>query len=702
VTKVCSIAEEVRNPGRNIPYGMLAAHLTAMFIFSSATLVITGNVNTEALRVSGATDDPRVLTPVSTAAEAFWGPTGGVVMAVVAVVGLISMCNAGILSSSRFPFAMARDNLLPSVLARIHPRFATPHFSILLTGVLLVILVLTLPVVELAHLASGFKLFIFCAVNLSVIVFRETAVRWYQPKFRTPFYPWMQIAGIVGGLVLLVMLGTTAILGVLSAVVIGTVWYLAFGKRRVVRRSVLRSLWGEPAKISDSQLMPAVRWPTESQEMDALRRPTPGRRVIVPIFGTEAAPQRLLELGAAFVGAGILDVIRIEELPDQTALGVMLQSGAGMEELVEGTRALSSPGKIGVDLHHTVTHNAVVTLLQHAGDTEAEWIVMDAPTRRGLAYVVRHPMAWWLEYPPCYLAIFKNREAEVFDRILVLARPGPYDSLVVQISDRLAIESGGKLTLFLPVPLDADQAPHRRYHTEMMRLCQTNPDSLIIPTDDVEGTVRELTTQYDLLVKGAAPERGLRSLITASEAHRIAEAACCSVLTLKVPRDKVHHPLQPGVDLAHPEAEFERLVQSATIVAPLAAPRKQELFEAMARLMAGDDAGYAEELTQALWERERVQNTALSGGVQLSALTHPSISTTRIGVFLLAEPVPFRGPQNLDIDICILVLSPLRERQTQLWMLDRLSWLLKFTGLAEGLRAAGSVEEIRGYLMRLA
>ena len=73
-------------------------------------------------------------TPLYTSAQMFLSDGGYRLIAVVAVVGLISTCNAGVLSLSRFPFAMARDRLMPEGLTKVSPRFGTPSISIFLSG----------------------------------------------------------------------------------------------------------------------------------------------------------------------------------------------------------------------------------------------------------------------------------------------------------------------------------------------------------------------------------------------------------------------------------------------------------------------------------------------------------------------------------------------------------------------------------------
>jgi len=194
VTKVASIAEEIRRPERNIPAGILLSVLLMMIVYPLIAWVMVGTV--------GAGTLAQTVTPMSIAAEQFMSNAGVDVVIVVAIIALISMANAGVLASSRYPLAMARHALAPPVFARIGSR-STPTHSILLTGSLLLVLISFVPLLELAKLASAFQLIVFSLVNIAVIAFRESNVDWYRPTFRSPFYPWTQLFGVAGALILL-------------------------------------------------------------------------------------------------------------------------------------------------------------------------------------------------------------------------------------------------------------------------------------------------------------------------------------------------------------------------------------------------------------------------------------------------------------------------------------------------------------------
>jgi APA family basic amino acid/polyamine antiporter len=154
------------------------------------------------------------------------------IASLLAILAMSSMALAGVLSASRFLFAMARDNLLPAALEDLNPRFETPHWPIITTGALMGAAILTIDVHDVAELASGFNIMVFVAINLSVVVMRNAGPRHHwNPPYRSPLFPLPQIYGSAMGLVLLILMGQNALFGALGAVGIGVLVWLAYGAR---------------------------------------------------------------------------------------------------------------------------------------------------------------------------------------------------------------------------------------------------------------------------------------------------------------------------------------------------------------------------------------------------------------------------------------------------------------------------------------
>jgi len=234
LTKVASVAEEVRDPDRNIPLGMALSLITAAFVYSVGVFIIVAVLPPDELRND--------LTPVATAAAAFfdWLPDGmGVAFVVIAAVAAFaSTGNAGILSASRYPLAMARDRLMAPKFG-VLGRFRTPTFSILITSLGMIVAIVALDVASIAKLASAFQLLLFSLLNLAVVVMRESRIEGYDPGFRSPLYPWMQIVGFVAPFWLIAEMGEIAIIFSLGLVAVTLGWYFHYARPRVERTGAI-------------------------------------------------------------------------------------------------------------------------------------------------------------------------------------------------------------------------------------------------------------------------------------------------------------------------------------------------------------------------------------------------------------------------------------------------------------------------------
>ena len=234
LTKVASVAEEIENPDRNIPLGMTLSLITATVIYSLGTLILINALDSATLEAS--------LTPVADAGAVFLGSIPGdvgvILIVVAAIAAFASTGNAGILSASRYPYAMAKDKLVPAKLASLG-RFGTPSNAVMATVAAMVIVLLVFDVEAVAKLASAFQLVLFALICVAVIVMRESQIDTYKPGFKAPLYPWLQIAGVLIALWLISEIGFLAIIFT-AALLIGCVmWYRSYAMGNLERRGAI-------------------------------------------------------------------------------------------------------------------------------------------------------------------------------------------------------------------------------------------------------------------------------------------------------------------------------------------------------------------------------------------------------------------------------------------------------------------------------
>ena len=233
VTKVAAIGGEVKNPEKNLPAGILLSLLIATVLYSVISFLMMAAIPGDGWWISQ--DGKVVENPIWVFAETVAGSKFGVVAAALSVLTMISMALAGILASSRFLFAMARDNLLPQALEEVNIKFETPHWPILLTGIAMALAIFFVPLKDVVKLASGFKIMIFMMINSCVIILRQTSKEHdWNPSYNSPMYPYIQLWGIVAGAVLIAFIGNKAFIGAGAAVVAGAATYFLYGKKHAV------------------------------------------------------------------------------------------------------------------------------------------------------------------------------------------------------------------------------------------------------------------------------------------------------------------------------------------------------------------------------------------------------------------------------------------------------------------------------------
>ncbi|MCK5739158.1 amino acid permease, partial [bacterium] len=231
LTKISSIAEEVRDPVKQIPAGTLMAFIVVLVLYGITIFVTVGLLNGDSFA--------NTTTPLSDGAFAILGKPGAAVMAFAAMLAFVSTANAGILSASRFPLAMSRDQLLPASFGKINRRFNTPHISILATGLFMSVVIIFLDLESLVKVASTMKILLFMMVMVASIIMRESRILNYKPVYKTPLYPWLLIFGLVTYGFFVYEMGRTAIVTTAVFMVGCLLWVFFYVRKRATHHSAL-------------------------------------------------------------------------------------------------------------------------------------------------------------------------------------------------------------------------------------------------------------------------------------------------------------------------------------------------------------------------------------------------------------------------------------------------------------------------------
>ncbi|MFB6157826.1 MAG: APC family permease [Haloferacaceae archaeon] len=516
VTKIASVAEEVEDPGRNIPRAMLGSVVAMMLVYTLVVFVLVGVAPSKRIHES--------LTPMAAAAESFAGPVGEFALAVVAVLALASMANAGVLSSSRFPFAMSRDALAPERLQRVHSRFKTPVWAIAITGVLLLALIAFVPVLELAKLASAFKILVFMFINVALVAFRESELAWYDPEFVAPGYPWVQAFGVLGGGVLLTQMGPIALFGAAGIVVMGVVWYRLYGRSRTER---------------EGAALDAIRRSARDRTIDHTRRAFAdgGGNVLVAMDErTTVERERTLLTVAANVAVnrgGKVHAVRFEEVPEQ----LTLSSATGMDgddrAFEAQTEELAASLPATIEAREIVSHDTKRAVVNYAEDVRAEAIVGEWQPNRWRAELLDTDVDWFMDNAPCETVFLRDRGLDAVDEIAILAERGTYGPFKVVVADALATAFDARIRFVTAVTASASDElldATRSFHAELDDLCSVPTESVVVETSSRIADLAAAAGGADLAVVGTAAQSTLHELTVGDPARAVSDRLDCSVL----------------------------------------------------------------------------------------------------------------------------------------------------------------------------
>jgi len=535
VTKIAAIAGEVKNPSRNIPLAMLLSLLVISSLYVSIAYTLVGNVQLDILE--------KDIKPIHTLATLLAGEWFAYGVAIIGVITLISMANSGVLASSRFPFAMAMDKLLPSNLAKLHDKHLTPINAILLTCLMMALIILFLDVPSIVKLASAFMVSMFITVNVCVIVLRETAVQWYKPTYKSPLYPYVQIFGILSGLVLLFNLGWMPILVLLIIALIGVLIYYFYGIK-ASRTGVLRNYGHRAAKFlffrkTNDDGETSIDNLSDEKHKDWLDgQINPNAGVIIPLFGNEYSPESLIELGAAINQRESLQVVNIKEVPDQTFLDAVLVETPKIKSLKRQLSIVQDINKLQLDFESIVTHNVSDTMQVLSDHLKSDWLLLSWDGRVSNGFLINNPLGWIVSNINSNFALFKDNGVRYIREVVLAVRPNSKDiDKLIRTTANLCKFYNASFTLLHVLSKDSSKSNLEKIknNSDLLLTEYNNKANLRIEySDDPTLTVSELTAEYDLLVLGTPKKDTWKSMLFGTGKDKFAVNSACSVLRLTI------------------------------------------------------------------------------------------------------------------------------------------------------------------------
>lgn len=218
---VSTTALEAKNPQKSIPRGILGSLFICTIIYILFSIVLTGLVNYK---------DLGVAAPVALAISYTPYPWLQWLIKLAILAGLTSVILVLLLGQSRIFYAMACDGLLPNIFAKLHPSFRTPWICNLILLFAVSAMAAFVPLSVISHTTSIGTLLAFSIVCGGVIILRYRHPEQHRP-FKTPFFPWVPICGIVTCVGMMLSLDAMTWARLMGWLLIGMVIYLSYGRK---------------------------------------------------------------------------------------------------------------------------------------------------------------------------------------------------------------------------------------------------------------------------------------------------------------------------------------------------------------------------------------------------------------------------------------------------------------------------------------
>ncbi len=229
---VSTVAEETRNPSRDLPIGIIGSLIISTIIYILVAAVFIGIIPFDVLKQKLATEQAEPLTMALQYANIQkWGNVFVGIVAFGSVVAHTAVLLVFQLGQPRIFFSMARDGLLPASFAKVHPRFQTPHVTTILTGVAVGVCAMFTSIDEMVDLTNIGTLFAFILVCVGILILRRSEPNRLR-AFKTPLVPLTPILGVIACVYLMFGLPKVTFIRFGLWLLAGMVVYFSYGFRR--------------------------------------------------------------------------------------------------------------------------------------------------------------------------------------------------------------------------------------------------------------------------------------------------------------------------------------------------------------------------------------------------------------------------------------------------------------------------------------
>lgn len=353
---IAQAGEEVKHPKRNIPKAIFISLIVVIPLYILVAFSLIGAVNAPGgdMPVYQWLGKLGELGLIDAAGQ--FVPVGKGILLTGAILSTMSALNATTYSSSRVSFAMGRDKNLPDIFGKVHPERKTPGWATLFSGLIMIGMITTLPIHDVAAAADIMFLLLFLQVNVAVITLRRKYGDKLSYGYKTPFFPWIPVIGIVTELFLAVFLFTFSPVAwyyALGWIIIGFGVYYFYASKREEEKTTT-PIVAEEHTIDEKKF-----------------------RVLVPIANPETA-KGLIRLASKLAGRadGEIVLLHIQIVPHQTPLSVGHEFVASSRKMLDDAMEYGESLDMPVSSVLRVAHEPADAIINTVDEQSINYVIM--------------------------------------------------------------------------------------------------------------------------------------------------------------------------------------------------------------------------------------------------------------------------------------------------------------------------------------
>ncbi len=512
---IAQSGEEIKNPRKNIPRAIFYSLLIVVPIYIFVAFVALGVVNPGAMTAWDFLADKKEVAMVEAARNiSGWG--SGILL-IGGLLSTISALNATIYSSSRVSFAMGRDYNLPKAFSQIHKKFRTPSGSLFVSGVLIIIMVLLLPIEDIASSADIMFLLLFIFVNVALIHIRRKNPGLLK-GYRSPLFPLIPVLGIVTqGVLIVVMFIYSPKSFFITLLWVGAGLSIYYGYSRLKEKEEV----GPKVIVEEKELAHKdFRMVLGMEE----------KREIVPLMNI-ALPIALEKDGEIFV-------THVIPLPPQTPLNVGKKYIEERKKLLRKADQMGEESKVPVSFNIRASHEIYQGLLDSVIENKGNILILGAGKITARGKILGSVLDPLIQEAPCDIGIMNIRNSEKVKNILIPTAGGPNARLAFEWGSYIVKQNKGKLTLLYIMRGEDEKEEERAKHwlaktKEGVEYEAKRVDERSVISKDVMRTILKESENHDLIIIGASRQGLWQRVRFGTIPERITRLSSVSTLVVK-------------------------------------------------------------------------------------------------------------------------------------------------------------------------